>query len=145
MPLPPLLAVRGEDGVWRGQGRFRFPDGISVLSQKVQVLEQGPLISTVRIEYTLSNQTTYTVTFTAHQGEAYLLAREVSPPLDGAAFEFSPAENSPAGEASSTGPPEAGGQHWYTLNREERELARLQESVAWWVPPQGFGYADDRR
>jgi len=26
-------------------------------------------------------------------------------------------------------------------NDPTRELARLQESVAWWIPPQGFGYA----
>ena len=37
--------------------------------------------------------------------------------------------------------PEHGGKHWSTLNSENRELARLQESVAWWIPPQGFGYA----
>lgn len=139
-PLPPLLAVRGQDAVWRGQGRLQSPDGVSWQSQRVEVLEQGPLISTIRIEYRLSNQSIYAVTFTAYQGEPYLLAREVSPPLEGAAFEFSLREFS-GGRGFLHWTSEAGGAHWQTLNAREAELARLQESVAWWIPPQGFGYA----
>jgi len=36
---------------------------------------------------------------------------------------------------------EGDGRHWSTLDGQSRELARLQESVAWWIPPCGFAYA----
>src|SRR5690606_41567127 len=32
-------------------------------------------------------------------------------------------------------------QNWTTLDSTDREVARLQESVPWWIPPAGFAYA----
>jgi len=138
--LPPLIAVRGVDGKWRGQGRFRFPDGLTIISRKTQVLESGPLLLSMRIDYILSDKSLYSWILTAHQDEAYLLVRESSPDIEGAAFDFSLKEFT-GGRGFLHWKREGGDQHWTDLQTEDRELARLQESVAWWLPPQGFGYA----
>jgi hypothetical protein len=138
--VPPLLAARGEDKVWRGRGRFVFPEGVEVVSRRTRVLEAGPLVLRVRIEYSLSGGALYAWEATAHRGEAYLLVREISPERDGAAFEFSLREWG-GGRGYLYWKPEGWGRHWTDLRAEDRELARIQESVAWWIPPQGFGYA----
>jgi len=138
--LPPLRAVRGEDGVWRGSGRLKLPAGITVRERQTEVLESGPLFIVVRISYALSNGMVYAIEFTAHQAEPYLLAREISPDLPDAAFEFSLREFS-GGRGFLHWTPEHGNVHWSTLTPTDRELARLQESVPWWIPPAGFGYA----
>jgi hypothetical protein len=138
--LPPLLAVRGEDGVWRGQGRLILPPGVTITRRTTTVVEEGPLLLQVRIGYALSDGHAYTMVWTAHAGEAYLLAEETVAELAGAAFEFSLREFS-GGRGFLHWTPEHGNLHWTGLQREERELARLQESVAWWIYPQGFGYA----
>ena len=138
---PPLIAVRGEDGIWRGRGRFRLPAGERVVARTTEVLDRGPLVSTIRVNYRLSGGAAYTITFTAHHQEAYLLAHEVSPAIDDAAFEFSLTEFS-GGRGFLHWTPENGtAVHWTTLDRRDRELARLQESIAWWIPPCGFAYA----
>ncbi len=138
--LPPLLAVCGENDVWRGQGRFILPDGVSITGRKTEVLDCGPLVLVVRVSYTLSNGKSYAVEFTAHRDEAYLLTREICLDVPGMAFEFSLPEFS-GGRGFLHWTPESGNRHWSDLTAETRELARLQESVAWWIPPQGFGYA----
>ncbi len=138
--LPPLVAVRGSNGVWRGRGRFRFPANLAVLTRKTQILETGPLLMSVRIDYQLSNGATYSWVLTAHRDEAYLLVREISPEIEGASFDFSLSEFT-GGRGYLHWHSEGGDQHWIDLKSEERELARIQESVAWWIPPQGFGYA----
>jgi len=138
--LPPLRAVRGEDGVWRGSGRLKLPAGITVRERQTEVLETGPLFIVVRISYALSNGMVYAIEFTAHQAEPYLLVREISPDLPDAAFEFSLREFS-GGRGFLHWTPEHGNVHWSTLTAIDRELARLQESVPWWIPPAGFGYA----
>lgn len=139
-PLPPLLAVCGENGVWRGQGRFVLPDGVSITGRKTEVLDSGPLVLVIRVSYTLSNGKKYAAEFTAHRDEAYLLTREVCPDVPGMEFEFSLQEFS-GGRGFLHWTPENINRHWSDLTAEARELARLQESVAWWIPPQGFGYA----
>ncbi len=138
--LPPLLALRGEDGVWRGQGRLVLPPSMTVTRRTTEVVEDGPLLLKVRIAYTLSDGHAYTIVWTAHAGEAYLLAEETVDELAGAAFEFSLREFS-GGRGFLHWTPEHGNLHWTDLTAEPRELARLQESVAWWIYPQGFGYA----
>ena len=137
---PPLLAVRGEDGVWRGTGRFQLPPGITVRERQTTIVESGPLLIVVRVEYALSNGAGYAIEFTAHRAEPYLLARETAVALPGAAFEFSLKEFS-GGRGYLHWKPERGDRHWSTLTATDRELARLQESVPWWIPPAGFGYA----
>lgn len=137
---PPLLAVRGEDGVWRGTGRWRLPAGVEAVRQSTQVLESGPLVLVVEVSYVLTGGHRYVLQFTAHRGEAYLLAREVSPDLPDAAFEFSLREFH-GGRGFLHWTPEHGNEHWSTLSAADREIARLQESVPWWIPPCGFGYA----
>ncbi|NNM88250.1 MAG: hypothetical protein HKL95_06995, partial [Phycisphaerae bacterium] len=138
--LPPLLAVRGEDGVWRGQGRLILPGGVEVIERSTEIVEAGPLLLQVRIGYTFSDGHEYTMVWTAHAGEAYLLAEETAEEIAGAAFEFSLKEFS-GGRGFLHWTPEHGNLHWTDLKGENRELARLQESVAWWIYPQGFGYA----
>lgn len=136
----PLLAVRGEDACWRGRGRFVLPAGLGISLVRSEMLDSGPLVVSVRLSYELSNHKRYDITWTAHEGEAYLLAEENSPDIEGAAFEFSLAEFT-GGRGFLHWMPEIGNYHWSDLTAEDRELARLQESVAWWIPPQGFGYA----
>ena len=138
--LPPLMAVRGVDGVWRGAGRLTLPPGVQVKACTTRVVQSGPLVLTVETDYELSTGKHYTVRFTAHRGEAYLLAHEISPPVDGAAFEFSLSEFS-GGRGYLHWTPEHGNVHWTDLAAADRTLARLEESVPWWLPPEGFGYA----
>lgn len=138
--MSPLAGLRGEDGVWRGQGRFVLPAGMTIVSCESRVLESGPLLLSVELKYRMSSGADYTWILTAHQGEAYLLVREISPEIEGAAFEFSLREWS-GGRGYLHWVPEGGSTCWTDLRAEDRELARLQESIAWWIPPQGFGYA----
>jgi hypothetical protein len=191
--LPPLLAVRGDDGVWRGQGRFCLPEGVTVSGPTVTTLVEGPLVWRARLDYTVWEGTgpsvpwegtgpsvpwegtgpsvpwegtgpsvlgespveirqagedgiegpmpsPYSFTLEAHCDEPYLLVHECSPAIEGAAVEFSLREFA-GGRGFLHWTPENGGKHWQTLTAEETLLARLQESVPWWVPPQGFGYA----
>jgi len=138
---PPLLAVRGEDGKWRGHSRFQLPSGVTILSRKTEIGVRGPLVLEWTTSYELSNGSHYELHCTVHRGEAYLLAHEISPDIKGAAFEFSLSEFV-GGRGFLQWCAEGGGAlHWSSLKAEERELARLQESVAWWVPPGAFGYA----
>jgi len=139
-PMPPLLAVRGADKTWRGNGRLALPEGVTVTSRRTEILESGALIVSLRTVYRLSNGAEYAWVMTAHRGEAYLLVREISPELPGAAFEFSLREFS-GGRGYLHWKAEGGDKHWSDLDATDRELARIQESVAWWIPPQGFGYA----
>jgi hypothetical protein len=137
---PPIQAVRGADGIWRGQGRFRLPPGVEAQGPMVELLEEGPLLITLRLTYRFSGGHSYRLTLSAVAGEPLLLARETSEDLEGAAFEFSLREFS-GGRAYLHWNAEAGGRHWTTLAAEERTVALLPESVPWWIPPQGFGCA----
>ena len=136
----PLLGVRGPDGVWRGEGRFRLPAGVSVMGRRTRIEEQGALRLTVDVECRLSSGAMYAVQFTAYVGEPCLLAHERSPAVAGGAFEFVLNEFS-GGRGFLHWSPENGSVHWTTLSAQDRLLARLQEQTPWWIPPQGFGYA----
>jgi hypothetical protein len=136
----PIVAVRRNGSDWRGNGRLVLPAGVSVVNQTTRVQESGPLLIELVIAYELSNGLTISWSLTAIAGEPYLLIHEISPELDGAAFEFSLSEFS-GGRGFLHWTSEMGSWHWSTLNKEDAVIARLPESVPWWVPPQGFGYA----
>ncbi len=138
--LPPLLAVRGTDQVWRGEGRLLLPEGETTTVRTITLLEQGSLQLRLLISYKLSDNAEVSFEITAHAGESYLLVRETTLPREGMAFKFSLREFS-GGRGFLHWTPEQGNLHWTTLKAEVQEIARLQESVAWWIPPQGFGYA----
>ncbi|MEI8196656.1 MAG: carboxypeptidase-like regulatory domain-containing protein, partial [Phycisphaerae bacterium] len=140
--LPPILAVCEDRGRWRGQGRFVLPAGLQITRQQADLLEHGPLMLRLRLAYTLSNDAVWSLELTFHLQQRYVLARETSPAVVGAKFEFSLREcASSGGRGYLHWTPENGGYHWSDLRAEERELARLEESVPWWVPPMGFAYA----
>lgn len=139
----PILAVQGQDGLWRGQGRFDLPQGLSIVSQRTEILEQGLIRAQVRVCYELSDQTRISYTFTAHEGEPCLLVHEK---ID--------TKQAPKGAFALSMPDCIDGRgylHWIGGNRgkcwedlagtESRQLARLQEQTPWWIPPQGFAYA----
>jgi len=137
---PPLLSVRGEDGLWRGKGRWKLPPGLSIVRRHAEIVEKGPVFLSVRIDYLFSNGASYAWIVTAYQGEPLLLVDEISDEIADAAFEFSLQECS-GGRGYLHWKKEGIDRHWSDLRSEARELARLQESVAWWIPPQGFAYA----
>jgi hypothetical protein len=141
----PLLKVRGEDGLWRGNSRWLLPEGIEIVASHAQRIKWGPLWGSVRLSYQLSTNQSYTVEFSFHAGEAYLLAHEISPAIEDIAWKFSLREWGGYSEQGGRGflhwTPENGNAHWTDLSSTSAELARLQESVPWWIPPAGFGYA----
>lgn len=140
--LPPVLAVQGPDGIRRGQGRLILPADVTVRRRTTEVLDDGPVLLRVCINYELSNASRYTLTFAAHRGEPYLLVHEVSPELEGARFEFSLREfGSGRGRGYLHWKTHEASQNWSTLEAVDREVARLQESVPWWIPPAGFACA----
>ena len=136
----PLLAVRGEDRRWRGKGRLVLPVGVTVVGRRNEIIDNGPLLLRVRQTYELSTGDRYVVTLVAHRGEPYLLVTEESADVEGARFEFSLSEFS-GGRGYLHWKGDPAGQNWSSLAKQNRELARLQESVPWWIPPAGFGYA----
>ncbi len=138
---PPIAAVRGLDGVWRGRGRWVLPDGLRLTGWSSRIIEQGPVEIIVEVVYGRSDGGSLAFTLTAHAGEACLLVHEVSSASDGeAAFEFSLGEFLggrgylhwvATGEAAS----------WHDLDpARPKRVARLQEQTPWWIPPQGFGH-----
>ncbi|MBC2603785.1 hypothetical protein [Puniceicoccus vermicola] len=138
--IAPILAVKGIDQKWRGRGRFRLPEGVRVAHRDTQLLEKGPLLIRVRSNYTFSNGCQYSLEMTALSGEPLLLIHERSDHLEGAAFEFSLPELS-GGRGYLHWTPESGSHHWRTLEARDEIIGQLPESVPWWIPPQGFGYA----
>ncbi len=141
----PMLRVRGEDGIWRGDSRWVLPSDVEIVASRASQLEWGPIWGRVRLEYQLSTGQEYSVQFSFHAGEAYLLAHEISPAIEDIAWEFSLREWGGSEAGNGRGflhwTPEHGNRHWMNLTAESNELARLQESVPWWIPPAGFGYA----
>jgi len=138
--LAPILALKGADQVWRGKGRLVFANGETVECQSSRILEQGPVFIRILIEFSLSGGKRYSLELTAIAGEPYLLAHECSDEIAGAAFEFSLREFS-GGRGYLHWNGENGGWHWATLAASDEVIARLPESIPWWIPPQGFGYA----
>jgi hypothetical protein len=142
LDAPPIVAVRGADARWRGRGRFVFPKGVSVVRREVCVEHDGPVMARVRCGHVFNNGAVYTLVLTAYAGEAFLGVREISPALEGAAFEFSLREFS-GGRVFRNWTRENpdGGRHWWPLAEEDAVHGEMVESVPWWVPPQCFGCA----
>jgi len=139
-PVAPLIQIMAADGVWRGAGRFRLPEGGRVVQQTTRVIEEGPLLLQVEIVARFGNGKSWAVTLTALAGQPYILAHEKSDAWDGAAFEFSLREFS-GGRGFLNWVPELGSTHWTTLGATDEEVGRLPESIPWWIPPQGFAYS----
>ena len=138
----PLLKVRGADGVWRGAGRWITPDNLEIIKRKNRGFGSWAVfLVRVGLFYTFSTGQNYALILEFHAGEATVLAHEISPAIEGAAWEFSLREWSGNGRAYLHWTPEHGNAHWSDLSAEDRELARLQESVPWWIAPAGFGVA----
>ena len=136
---PPLLALRGPDGVWRGRSRLELPPGTTPPAVAVRRLAAGPVERSYQVTLTFADRRCWVYTLTFHAGEAYCLVRERS---------FRPAE--PSGwvlgfpefidqRCFLNWNAENGSRHWLTPRAEAAELARLQESVGWWFPNQVFG------
>lgn len=136
----PISSVKGPDGIWRGEGRFHLPAGIRISGRTAAIVEEGPLLVAVDISYRLTNGATWSLRLTALAGEPLLLVRESSDALEGAAFEFSLREFS-GGRGFLHWTPETGSRHWSGLEPRNEVVGRLPESVPWWIPPHGFGYA----
>ncbi|MFA6293054.1 MAG: hypothetical protein WC637_14800, partial [Victivallales bacterium] len=139
-PLAPLISVKCADRKWRGKGRFNIPASLSFSRQTCELLEEGPLFIKVKISYEFGSGRSIEYTLTFHEGEEYALLHEKSFKADDASFEFSLKEFS-GGRGYLHWCAEENSQHWTTLEHSDRELARLQESVAWWLPKHGFAYA----
>ncbi|MFA6293660.1 MAG: hypothetical protein WC637_17870, partial [Victivallales bacterium] len=137
--LAPILAVKGADGQWRGSGRLVIDNPELSVSRETRIVEDGPLVSQIEITYQIGDSSVYTVRLTFHRDEAYVLVHELSPEL-AARFDFSLNEFLD-GRGYLHWKPEGGDIHWTDLKREEKLLARLEEMVPWWCPPEGFGYA----
>ena len=137
---PPLQGVRGPDHVWRGTGRWVLPEGIDIATWSSECVARGPVFCELQLDYRFTTGQAYTWRVRAYRGEETLLVDETSCDVPGAAFEFSLREFD-GGRGYLHWTPEDGSHHWSDLAADDRELARLQESVPWWIPPSGFAYA----
>ena len=136
----PIQNVRGADGVWRGEGRFVLPEGVSITGSTTTMRQRGAVLAELVFTYELSNGAAYKLAVTVLAGEPCLFVRETSAEIEGASFEFSLRELS-GGRGYLHWTPEHGGFHWSSLKAQDETIAMLPESVPWWIPPQGFGYA----
>lgn len=134
---PPIAALRRGDGSWCGRGRWT---GGVPSARRIELLDHGPLAIRFAVVYATADGGELRFACTAHRDQPYLLVTETSRSSGDLAFEFSLAEFI-GGRGYLHWNREGGSLHWSDLAAEDRELARLQESVAWWIPPCGFGYA----
>ena len=136
---PPILSVKGPDGVWRGKSRLVLGPGVATPAVAVRQLEAGPVELVFEVTLTFAPEQVWRYTLTFHENESYVLIREDSIRLDEVtAWEFAFPEF--IGERLFlNGNAEESGVHWLVPQAEDRELARIQESVAWWLPGQVFG------
>jgi hypothetical protein len=138
----PILAVRGVDAVWRGQGRLILPEGLSVLERCTEVLHRGKVFCQLRLSYRFENGQSAIWLLSAWAGEPLFEVHEVSSDIEGCRFEFSLQEFSGGRSYLNWVREEAcGARHWSSLEKKDALLARLSEHVPWWIPPQGFGCA----
>ena len=135
----PILAVQGPDREWRGQGRWRLPSGASP-QRATTVVADGPLECVVEVAYRFATGERCSFLLTVHAGEEYVLVEERGEALAGASFDFG-LEDFRGGRGYLHWCAEGEAPHWHDLVDAERELARLQESVPWWIPPAGFAWA----
>jgi len=63
---PPIAAIRGPDGVWRGKGELRSP--FQVRRWASEIIADGPLFAAVRIRYELDGGRHYQVVVSAGAG-----------------------------------------------------------------------------
>ncbi len=136
---PPVLAVQGPDGIWRGQGRWQLAQQRAP-HQSVTITTDGPLECVVEIVYRFATGERCTFLLTAHAGEEYLLVEERGEAVPGVAFVLG-LEDFRGGRGYLHWCAEGESPHWHDLIDADRELARLQESVPWWIPPAGFAWA----
>lgn len=137
--VAPVLAVMGPDRVWRGQGRWELPAG-TLPQRTTTIIADGPLECVVEVAYRFATGERCSFTLTVHAGEEYLLVEERGEALEGAAFVLG-LEDFRGGRGYLHWCAEGEAPHWHDLVDADRELARLQESVPWWIPPAGFAWA----
>lgn len=137
--MAPILAVMGPDQVWRGRGHWELPDG-TALTRSTTVVADGPLECVVEVTYRFASGEPCSFIFTAHADEEYLLVEERGDALDGATFVFG-LDDFRGGRGYLHWCAEGEAPHWHDLIDADRELARLQESVPWWISPAGFAWA----
>jgi hypothetical protein len=135
----PILAVMGPDKQWRGEGRWQIPEDTTVYRTTTLQFE-SPLEITVEISYLFSTRERCSFTLTAHAGEEYLLVSESGEAIPGAMMVIG-MEDFRGGRGYLHWTSEGETPHWHDLTAADRELARLQESVPWWIPPAGFGWS----
>ncbi len=137
---PPILALKGPDGVWRGKSRLVLAPGIGAPKVSVRCLEAGPVMLRYEVRLVFDSGAVWRYELTFYEGECTVLVRENSVRLDETtSWEIGFPEF--IGErAFLNGSAEDSGMHWFSPVAEDRELARIQESVAWWLPGQVFGF-----
>lgn len=135
----PILAVRGPDREWRGQGHWQLPGGAAP-QRATTIVADGPLECAVEVSYRFATGERCAFLLTVHAGEEYLLVEERGEALAGAGFIFG-LDDFRGGRGYLHWCAEGEAPHWHDLVDADRELARLQESVPWWIPPAGFAWA----
>jgi len=63
---PPIAALRGADGIWRGRGELRSP--FLVRRWKAEILAEGPIFAAIRIRYEFTGGHHYEVVLSAAVG-----------------------------------------------------------------------------
>jgi tetratricopeptide (TPR) repeat protein len=71
---PPVLAVKGPDGVWRGRGTFVGRG--QVASMRSAWVEEGPLLRRLRLDYGLEGGGSYEATLSFYSGMPYVIVSE---------------------------------------------------------------------
>lgn len=135
----PILAAMGPDRVWRGQGRWRLPPGPPP-RRRARIVADGPLECIVEIAHAFAGGGACAFRLAVHAGEEYLLVAERGDAIDGAVFAFG-LEDFRGGRGYLHWCAEGEAPHWHDLVDADRELARLQETVPWWIHPAGFAWA----
>jgi uncharacterized RmlC-like cupin family protein len=138
--IPPILQVKGTDGIWRGNGRLFLPEDVSLVSRNTTVLERGPLRLQVHIHYELSGGLSYSFKLTFHRDEPYVLVHETSPAIEGARFEFSLAEFLGGRYFLNNGNGPEGGKNrsWNTLAPSRQTIGKMKETQSFGVKLEAF-------
>ena len=53
--MPPIVKIKGADNIWRGQGRWILPAGLSITSWQSRVTATGPVQLRVEVKYDFSD------------------------------------------------------------------------------------------
>ena len=84
---PPISAVRGPDGVWRGKGAFVARGRVQ--SMATEWLNTGPLWRQLRVRYNLEGGAWYEATLSFLSGQPYVVVTERCRGLSEGGFRFS--------------------------------------------------------